>query len=355
MRSVSRLPSIGIDVGASKIVAGVVDEEGDILHRYERRRTPDSSSAGLVDAVNEAIWALLALEPEVCAVGVGVAGLVTWPDGEIEYAANHTHDKLKLRRRLVAKLGPKAVVVVENDANAAAWAEFRCGSIAPDRSLLFITIGTGLGSGFVWNEELVRGPGGRGAEIGHLMVDRKSTVECGCGARGCLEAFVSGIALEREGRARMAAAPNGLLSERFRHRPIQATTRTMITAACEGEPEAVAIVDRMGFVLGRAIGENVMSLFPPDEVVIGGGLARLEGRLLPAMRNGCKDALSRSRCYELPEFTASQLRVDAVFVGAALRAGEDATKCGSETTTLDPPVATRPRSVAKILTSASAP
>lgn len=335
MRAVSRLPTIGIDVGASKIAAGVVDEQGKVLHRLEQRRTPESHAGGLVETLACMVRALADALP-VCGVGVGTAGLVTWPDGEIEFAANHGHRKLKLRRNLAAAISSKAVVV-ENDANAAAWAEFRSGSCARDEGLLFLAIGTGLGSGYIANEQLVRGHDGRGAEIGHLVVDRRSDVKCPCGLSGCLEALVSGNALARIGQCRVVESPRGSLAGRFDGRAKRADTPAMIDAACEGDPEATDIVHRMGELLGRTIGENVMSLFPAHVVVVGGGLAKLDRLLLEPMRRSCDKVLATSKCFKAPRFAMSQVGAEAIMVGAGLRAGEEAIRTGTAAKRIGPP------------------
>lgn len=350
VRAVSRLPTIGIDVGASKIAAGVVDEHGKVLHRLEQQRTPSSHTGGLVDTLACMVRALTDAMP-VCAVGVGTAGLVTWPDGEIEFAANHGHRKLKLRRNLAAAISSDAVVV-ENDANAAAWGEFRTGSYTPDQGLLFLAIGTGLGSGFVANEQLVRGQNGRGAEIGHLVVDRSSSLECPCGLFGCLEALVSGNALARLGKRKIADSPDGSLARRFGGRVKQADTPAMINAACAGDPEAVGIIHRMGELLGRTIGESVMSLFPAQSVVVGGGLSRLDTLLLTPMRRSCDKVLANSKCFSPPRFTLSRLGADAILVGAALRAGEEAMQTDNVATSIKAP---RRRAISADGTSRSAP
>lgn len=321
VRAVSRLPAIGIDVGASKVVAAVVEADGTIAHRIDRSLTPDSNNAGLVDALQRAVQSVLDAVPEVSGVGVGTAGLVHWPEGDIEFAANHGHRRLKLRRNLEDVCG--LPVVVDNDANAAAWAEASAGECT-DQGLLFLAVGTGLGSGFVMNGQLMRGHHGRGAELGHVVVDRESQEKCSCGLIGCLEALASGLALERAGRHIVRMKPDSPLARRAK-RADAVTTALMIDAARHGDPDVLAVVRSMGSLLGKAIAENAMSLLPVDRVVVGGGLAVLGRMLLDPMRQACDKALARSRCYQAPRITLAHHGKDATLVGAALLAAAEAT------------------------------
>ena len=306
-------PAIGIDVGASKIVAAVVGPDGGVQERIERQRTPDSSSTSLVKLLSREVDTLRAAVPRVRAVGVGIAGLVTWPEGEIEFAANHGHRSLKLRRNLENACG--LPVVVENDANAAAWAEANTDQCL-DQSLLFLALGTGLGGGVVMNDRLVRGPGGRGVEVGHIVVDRDSPERCLCGLRGCLEALASGRALARAADQLMRKDPNGPLAHRVGR--AEDKISAMIDAALAGDPGVVSLVRRMGHLIGRTVAENVMTLFPVDRVVVGGGLAVLGRQLLDPMRSACEKTLARSKFLHTPRIRMATRGPDAILIGAAL-------------------------------------
>lgn len=319
---VSRPSTIGIDVGATKVVAAVVSADGTAQQRIDRKLTPDSNSAGLVDALARAVTVLRTTMPSVTAVGVGTAGVVQWPDGAIEFAANHGHRGLKLGRNLAARCG--LPVVVDNDANAAAWAEASTGRYA-DQGVLFLAIGTGLGSGFVINGELMRGHHGRGAELGHVVVDRTSSERCACGLLGCLEVLASGRALERAGRKIVRTKPTSPLAARA-DRVKAVDMPMMIEAALAGDHDVAEVLRTMGGHLGRAIAEIAMSLLPVDRVVVGGGLSVLDRLLLDPMRRACEKTLASSRCYDAPRITLSRYGKDATLVGAALLAGREATR-----------------------------
>lgn len=316
----SSLPAIGIDVGATKVVGGLVEADGRVLVHDQRRRTVDSGQAGLTQQLVELIGVLREQAPDDVVVGVGTAGLVRWPEGEVEFAANHGHGGVKLRRNLEKACGLE--VVVDNDANAAAWSE-TVGRFSGE-SVLFLAVGTGLGSGFVMNGRLMRGRGGQGAELGHLVVDPRGGKKCSCGLVGCVEALASGWALEREGRAVVDRKPGSALAKRVRVHGI--SPRVLIEAAMEDDPDMLAVVREMGRRLGQTVAENVMSLFPVDRVVVGGGLANLDRLLLDPMRSACDKALARSKCYTSPRFTLSTFGDNAVLVGAALLAQTEITE-----------------------------
>lgn len=307
--------AIGIDVGATKVVAGLVDVNGAVVRRWERRRTPEST-ASLQEALEGAVDSLGVAHPDL-PVGVGIAGIVRYPDGEVEFAANHGFRRVKLARNL--RQATRRRVIVENDANAAARSMAGTADVG-EEGLLFLSIGTGLGSGFLMNDAVIRGHRGRGAELGHIVIDSASLHRCTCGLVGCLEALASGWALERDGRAAVAADPRGALAQRAGRE--QVTTHFMIDAALAGDPDAVALVERMGTHIGRALGESVMSLLPVDRVVVGGGLAVLDRLLLDPMRGACQKALAPSKCFDAPQFALSRLGADAVVIGAAQLAWE---------------------------------
>lgn len=157
--------SVGLDVGGTKIAAGVVSG-GTVLERLERP-TP-AGGPGAVEMMFEMVAALRARHPAVEAVGVGAAGMVDWPAGHIRWAPNNAYHDLPLRKRLEEVTGLPAVV--DNDANAAAWAEARHGAGAGHRNVLVVTVGTGVGGGFILAARLFRGSTGIGGEFGHITV-----------------------------------------------------------------------------------------------------------------------------------------------------------------------------------------
>jgi glucokinase len=270
----------GIDIGGTKIAGGVVDEEGTILEEL-RVVSPASSEEAIEEAVAGLVRELRSRH-DVRAVGVGAAGYVDRSRSVVMFAPNIAWRDVEMRADLERRLD--LPVVIENDANAAAWGEFRFGAGHDVEDLLLVTVGTGVGGGIVLDGALHRGAFGVGAEIGHMRVVPNGLL-CGCGNRGCFEQYGSGSALVREARA--AAAGGSLLAREvldLAGGDPEAITGPLITqAARAGDPFAVEqLAD-----LGRWLGEGIASLtavLDPAAVVIGGGVSEAGDLLLNPIR-----------------------------------------------------------------------
>lgn len=308
--------AVGIDIGGTKLAAGLVAADGTILAR-ERVRTPAKDVPALVEAVGQVVESLTApLAGAGAPVGVGAAGMIDL-QGRVTYAPNLEWSGFPLRERLRERLGVE--VTVDNDANAAAWGEYRCGAGRDaDRGLLMLTIGTGVGGGLVEHGALVRGSHGYGAEFGHMIVVEGGRL-CPCGNRGCLEAVASGTALARtaaehreQGRV-PAASP-------LRHD--QALTGKSVTiAAHAGDPAARAVVNECGHWLGVGIASLVNGL-DPQLVVLGGGAMQAGELLLAPARQAATERLMGRALRPAPDIVRAGLGDDGGMVGAALLALE---------------------------------
>jgi glucokinase len=180
----------GVDVGGTKIAAGVVDESGKLL-ASTRRETPATDTGMVLEGIADAVRELRSTH-EITAVGIGAAGFVDASRSTVLFAPNLAWRDEDLRTALTAQLG--VPVVVENDANAAAWAESRFGAGRDHDDVAVITVGTGIGGGLVNSGRLVRGGYGVAAEIGHITMVPYGR-RCGCGLQGCWEQYGSGRAL----------------------------------------------------------------------------------------------------------------------------------------------------------------
>ena len=187
--------AVGIDVGGTKIAGGVVDEKGNIL-ATARRESPATDTDAIEQDIEDLVIGLRA-DHQVTAVGVGAAGFVDARRSIVLFAPNLAWRDEPLRSDLENRLG--LPVVIENDANAAAWGEFTYGAAEDVQDSLLVTVGTGVGGGIVLNGELYRGAFGVAAEIGHMRVVPGGRL-CGCGNRGCWEQYASGTALVRDTR-----------------------------------------------------------------------------------------------------------------------------------------------------------
>lgn len=305
--------AIGVDIGGTKIAAGVVDEHGVVVDRA-LRATPASDPEAIEADVAAAV-AELRGRHEVAAVGVAAAGFVDAAGATVVFAPNLAWRDQPLGPDLAARVG--LPVLVENDANAAAWGEVRHGAGRGEADVVVLTIGTGLGGGVVVGGELLRGPHGFAAELGHVRVVPDGHA-CGCGNRGCWEQYASGRALVRSAREMAeAAAPafQELLS--MCGGDPGAITGPMVTrAAREGDAAAQDLLAD----LGRWIGEGAASMvavLDSSLVLVGGGVADAGDLLLEPARAALKRQLPARGHRPVPVMRAAELGNDAGMIGVA--------------------------------------
>jgi len=304
--------AVGIDIGGTKIAAGVVAEDGTILDRTRVPTPPDDEAATLA-ALLSVVDELRGRNPRVEAIGLGAAGLVEWPGGHARWAPHNTYGRLELRRLLHERTG--LPTTVDNDANAAAWAEARFGAGAGGGDLVLVTVGTGVGGGLVLDGRLYHGEHGFAGELGHLIVDPDGDL-CACGNHGCLEAMASGSTLGRLGQEAAAADPGGRLAALAAEAGGLVTGEVVFAAATEGDKAALALFERIGHWLGVGIA-SLVTIFDPDLVVVGGGVAAT-GELLLAPARASFERYVHARAHrDLPPVVPTRLGPDAGLVGAA--------------------------------------
>jgi glucokinase len=304
--------AIGIDIGGTKIAGGVVTETGQILDRTRVPTPPDDESA-TVAALFAATDELLARHRRVEAIGVGAAGLVEWPGGRARWAPHNSYRRLELRRLLLERTG--LPTTVDNDANAAAWAESHFGAGAGGGDLVLVTVGTGIGGGLVLGGRLYHGEQGFAGELGHLIVAPDGD-RCPCGNRGCLEAMASGSTLGRLGREAAAADPGGRLAALAARAGGPVTGELVFAAAADGDKAALALFERVGTWLGVGIA-SLVTIFDPDLVVVGGGVAATGELLLAPARSSFERYVHGRAHRDLPPVVPARLGTDAGLVGAA--------------------------------------
>jgi glucokinase len=272
--------AIGIDAGGTKIEGLLVDveEDGRILNRSVVE-TPAADAEQTTRTI-VAIARDLMAEGEVSAVGVGAAGMVSL-GGVMRFAPNVAWREFPLAERIGRGVG--LPVLVDNDANVAAWGEYRFGAGRGSRSMLLVTVGTGIGGGIVDGGKLFRGAHGFGGEIGHIIVEPNGP-RCGCGNLGCWEQVASGRAIDRLGRLAAAEQPTSLIVELAGGDPNAVTGRHVTEAARRSDPVAARILAEVGRRLGEGIAGLVNVLDPEVVVVGGGGIDAGEPLLEPARR-----------------------------------------------------------------------
>jgi glucokinase len=261
--------TIGVDVGGTKVAAGVVDEDGTLL-ASTRRFTPSTDTSQTEDVIADAVRELRASH-EVEAIGLGAAGFVDDERSTVLFAPNLAWRDEPLRDAVQRRLGLPAVV--ENDANAAGWAEARFGAGRGERFVVTLTIGTGIGGGIVLDGKLLRGRFGIAAEVGHINVVPDGR-PCGCGLEGCWEQYASGRALVREAQSLAHSSP-AIASELLRQaggRPQDITGPMITEAARAGDVAALRCFDIVGRWLGRGMAE-LATILDPGVFVLGGGVS----------------------------------------------------------------------------------
>jgi glucokinase len=307
--------AIGVDIGGTKIAAGVVDEDGTILAQTRRATEPDDAES--IDRAVADVYAELSQSYEVGAIGVAAAGFVNSERSTVLFAPNIAWRDYPLRDRVRALLADDVRVVVENDANAAGWAEFRFGAGRAVDDMLMLTVGTGLGGALIVGGKLVRGAWGVAAEVGHMRVVPGGHY-CGCGHEGCWEQYASGSALVRDAQAAIVVDPErgATLLELAGGDPHALTGPQVTQAAQDGDPLAVDLLAQ----LGRWIGEgsaSVAALLDPALVVIGGGVGAAGELLLDPARKAFSDQLSARGHRPEAKIMLASMGNEAGIVGAA--------------------------------------
>lgn len=305
--------TIGIDVGGTKIAGGVIDEAGTVLITG-RRDSPATNTDAIEAAIEDLVGELRKTHP-VEAVGVGAAGFIDVERATVMFAPNLAWRDEHLKHDLESRLN--LPVVIENDANAAAWGEFTFGAGADVDDFVLVTVGTGVGGGIVLNGELHRGAFGVAAEIGHIRVVPGGRI-CGCGNRGCWEQYASGNALVRE--VRELVEQGSLIAQSLLDRaggdPSAINGPLITEAARDGDAFAIEQLESLGRWLGEGIA-TLTAVLDPAVVVIGGGVSAAGGLLLEPARSSFRANLTgRSYRPEL-EIRAAQLGNTAGMIGAA--------------------------------------
>jgi glucokinase len=306
--------TIGIDVGGTKVLGGVVDESGKVL-TTARKDTPRQGGSALTQTIADVAKELLQ-QHSVASVGVSAAGFVS-SDRKTMLATPNIADwnGVDLDHQLTALIG--LPVVIENDANAAAWGEAKFGAGKNQDHMMMLTVGTGIGGGIVVNGALYRGAFGIAAEFGHMRVVPEGHI-CGCGARGCFEQYASGNALLRHAREAINASPEvarNLLS-RGDGTVAGLTGQAITEAARDGDAVAVAAFNTTGQWLGAGIA-SLAVLLDPACVVIGGGVIDAGEILLKPTRESLERNMPFAGKHPYPEIIAAQLGNEAGLVGVA--------------------------------------
>jgi glucokinase len=306
--------TLGVDIGGTKVLGGVVDLDGTVLAQA-RRDTPADNPGRTLERIVEVITEL-SVGYEVEAIGIGAAGWIDAKRSTVLFAPNLAWRNEPLRDEVARHVS--VPVVVENDANAAAWAEFQYGAAADATdSMVMFTVGTGIGGALVLGGELVRGAHGIAGELGHTTAVPDG-YPCGCGKFGCLEQYASGNALVRFARETAARTPERAttLLDFAGGNPGAINGPMVTTAAREGDQASLDAFAAVGYWLGGGLADLVQ-IIDPQVLVIGGGVIDAGDLLLAPAREAYTKALAQRGRLPVGEVRGALLGNTAGLVGAA--------------------------------------
>jgi glucokinase len=311
---VSPAEAIGVDLGGTKMLLGVLDGDSKVVWE-SREASTGRSEDELVDLLVREVGEARAARPEIAAIGMGVPATIDHRNGLAVSAVNLPIENLPIRDLVRERTGLPAYL--DNDANAAALAEYLFGAARGHRDAVMLTIGTGIGGGLILGGEVYRGATGAGAELGHMAIEMDGPpCQGNCPNRGCVETLASGTALGREGRAAAERTPDSALGA-MRADGVEIDGRAVTEAALGGDKTAIGVFDLVGRRLGVALA-NLANVFEPEVIVIGGGVIAAGDLLLEPARAELRDrALPPMRRTPV---VAAELGQDAGMIGAAAMA-----------------------------------
>ena len=307
---------VGIDLGGTNIVAGIVDEEYNIIAKAStktncprpEKEIADDMARMAVEAVKNASLTMDQIEW----IGVGTPGIANSEKGIIEYSNNLGFKNTPMVKYIQETIDKP--VFIENDANAAAYGEFVAGAAKGARNAVCITLGTGVGGGIIIDGKIYSGSNFAGAEIGHTVIEVDGA-QCSCGRKGCFEAYSSATGLIRMTREAIAEHPDCIMAQSEKEKG-KVTARTSFDCMRAGDKYAKAVVDKYIKYLAAGI-TNTINIFQPDILCIGGGVCN-EGDplLLPMKELVAKEVYTRNSEKNC-EIVIARLGNDAGIIGAA--------------------------------------
>jgi glucokinase len=311
--------AIGIDVGGTGTKGAIVDRSGRILARVEHPTDPTAGTKGILKVAEELLNQADARSIDVKCIGVGAAGFIHAPTGSVTFAPNLVFDDPQIA--LAVHSRTELPVIVDNDANAAAWGERSFGSAMGCADLVLLTLGTGIGSGLISGGRLVRGHTGAGAEFGHIVIDPEGP-QCRCGLRGCLEQFASGQAIQRMAKEAVVTDPESTILN-FAGSLDKIRGQHVAMAARARDATAIEVLSKAGAYLGIGL-SNAVNLFDPEVIVLAGSVVSAGEAYLGAARDRLYEMTTAQRRRPM-RLDVTSLGNDAGILGAASLAFDQAT------------------------------
>ncbi|MBE6791753.1 MAG: ROK family protein [Ruminococcaceae bacterium] len=310
---------IGVDLGGTNIVVGIIDENNKIVAKASRKTNAPRAAEGIfddmADAVKEAMSQIHITNDDIISVGVGTPGSVNKSEELIEFANNLGFDNVPAYKLLRERIGITKVYF-DNDANCAALGEAVAGCGKGVKDFIMITLGTGVGSGIIVNGKLVTGVNYAAGEMGHTVLVYDG-LQCNCGRRGCWEKYSSATALISQTKEAMRKNYNSLMWDIVGNDITKVNGRTAFDAMRKGDAAAQAVVNNYVHMLSCGIG-NIINIFQPDMVCVGGGVGNEKENLLGPVRKLLKSEVYSIHAKKQTQLVAAELGNDAGIIGAAL-------------------------------------
>ena len=309
--------ALGIDLGGTKILTAVANAEGKMLSRDHSitpaKEGPEAVVKSILESVGRALDQSKIAVSDLAAVGLGAPGLSN-PETGILYTSPHLPGwrDVPLRGIIEKELGKRVFLL--NDANAAAVGELYFGAGRGARNFIYITVSTGIGGGIIIDGKIYTGSTGTAGELGHMVVDDEGP-PCNCGNKGCWEALASGTALAREARHRIKAGAATSILEYVDGDVEKVSAEAIHEAAQAGDNLAAELIARSAYYLGVGLA-NLINIFNPEVIVIGGGLSNIGDMLLkPAFEEAGRRAFKQA--YQSVRFARAELGRNSGVLGAA--------------------------------------
>ena len=311
---------IGIDIGGTNTVVGIVNQSYEIISKTSFKTAIPRSQESLCDDISLAISKVLSNAnisiDDIASIGIGAPGSVNRETGIVEFSSNLFYHNWPLADMIKERTGKQTFI--ENDANAAAYAEYLAGAAKGVKNAIVITLGTGIGSGIIIDGKIYSGSNYNGAEIGHMVIEHNG-VECSCGRKGCYEKYASTSALVRITKEFMqnAKSKDSLMFKLCSNDINKVSGRTAFTAAESNDALAKAVLDKFFDYLACGI-INVINIFQPEILCIGGGISKEGNKLLDPIMERVKKERYSKHAKTQTKLCIAKLNNDAGIIGAAM-------------------------------------
>lgn len=307
----------GIDIGGMSIKVGIVSEDGKILIKkaFVPLKTADESAVMMAETVKELLKELGVAETELKGIGVGCPGTVNSEKGIVDCLTNLKWFDYPLADRLKKCFDHEIEVKLSNDANVAVLAEHRFGAAKGAKICVMLTLGTGVGGGVIIDGKLFEGGESKGTELGHVSLVAGG-VKCGCGRRGCIEAYVSTTALIRQTKVAMRKNKDSMLWQACSNDLGNVNGKVIFECARKGDETAVKVLQKFRIYLAESV-MNMCNIFRPDVFIIGGGISAQGDFLLDGVKEYCEKFDYGFKDAPYPRLVPATLGNDAGIIGSA--------------------------------------